>query len=161
MRSRTEGKTPRRMAWRSMMPNQTSTRFSQEPEVGVKWTRIRGLAASQCFDLGPFVGGVVVHHQMQLARRVGPGHMFEERQKLLMAVPVLAQPGDLAGGDLQRGEQGGGAVPDVVVGALLGMAGLHRQRLLGPVQGLDLRLLVHTQHDRVLAADSDTARPRR
>ena len=47
-----------------------------------------------------------------------------------MPVPVLAEPGDLAGGDLQRGEQGGGAVPDVVVGALLGMTGLHRQRLL-------------------------------
>ena len=36
--SRTERKLPRWMAWRSMMPNQTSTRFSQEPEVEVKWT---------------------------------------------------------------------------------------------------------------------------
>jgi hypothetical protein len=27
IRSRTEPKLPRRMAWRSMMPNQTSTRF--------------------------------------------------------------------------------------------------------------------------------------
>ena len=35
----TEGKAPRRMACRSMMANQTSTRFSQDPEVGVKWTR--------------------------------------------------------------------------------------------------------------------------
>ena len=35
------------MAWRSMMPNQTSTRFSHDPEVGVKWTWIRGFAASQ------------------------------------------------------------------------------------------------------------------
>ena len=33
-----------------------------------------------------------------------------------MAVPRVAGVGDLAGGDLQRGEQGGGAVPDVVVG---------------------------------------------
>ena len=30
------------------------------------------------------------------------------------------------------------------MGALLGMPGLHRQRLLGPVQRLDLGLLVHT-----------------
>jgi hypothetical protein len=29
---------------------------------------------------------------------------------------------------LQHREQRGGAVPDVVVGALLGVAGLHRQR---------------------------------
>ena len=38
-----------------------------------------------------------------------------------MPVPRLAHPGDLAGGDLQRGEQGGGAVPDVVVGAAFGI----------------------------------------
>ena len=47
IRSRTEAKVPRWMDWRSMMPNQTSTRFNQDPEVGVKWTWIRGLAASQ------------------------------------------------------------------------------------------------------------------
>jgi hypothetical protein len=35
-------------------------------------------------------------------------------------------------------------MPDVVVGALLGAAGLYRQRLLGSVQGLDLGLLLHT-----------------
>ena len=38
LRSRTERKVPRWMAWRSMMPNQTSTRFSHDPDVGVKWT---------------------------------------------------------------------------------------------------------------------------
>jgi hypothetical protein len=37
------------------------------------------------------------------------------------------EPGDLPGRDLQGGEQSGGAVPDIVVGALLGMTGLHRQ----------------------------------
>jgi hypothetical protein len=42
----TERKVPR-MAWRSMIPNQTSTRFSHDPQVGVKWTWILGLAASQ------------------------------------------------------------------------------------------------------------------
>ena len=31
-------------------------------------------------------------------------------------------------------------MPDVVVGAFLGVPGLHRQYLLGPVQGLDLGL---------------------
>ena len=33
-------------------------------------------------------------------------------------------------------------MPDVVVGAPLRLAGLHRQRLLGPVQRLDLGFLV-------------------
>ncbi len=55
-------------------------------------------------------------------------------------VPVswFAHASDLAGGDLECGEQGGGAVPDVIVGAFLGLPGLHRQRLLGPFQRLDL-----------------------
>ena len=47
VRSVTLRKLPRWMAWRSMIPNQTSTRLSHDPEVGVKCTWIRGLAASQ------------------------------------------------------------------------------------------------------------------
>ena len=38
------------------------------------------------------VGGVVVHHQVQLDVGVGPGHVLEERQELLMPVLLLAQP---------------------------------------------------------------------
>ena len=38
---------PRRMAWRVMIPKKTSTRLSHEPEVGVKWSVIRGYLASQ------------------------------------------------------------------------------------------------------------------
>jgi hypothetical protein len=34
MRSRTEWKLPRRMAWRVMMPKKISTMFSQDPLVG-------------------------------------------------------------------------------------------------------------------------------
>ena len=67
-----------------------------------------------------------------------------------MPVAGVAGVGDLAGGDLQRGEQRGGAVADVVMGGLLRQAGSHRQDRRGPVQGLDLRLLVDAQHDRVL-----------
>ena len=54
-----------------------------------------------------------------------------------MPVPRLAQPGHLAGRDVQRGEQGGGAVPDVVVGAFLRHDRLHRQHRLpsGPRPG--------------------------
>jgi hypothetical protein len=59
-------------------------------------------------------------------------------------------PGDLAGGDLERGEQGDGAVPNVVVGAPLGQTGLHRQDRGGAVQRLNLGLLVDAEHDRVL-----------
>jgi hypothetical protein len=43
-------------------------------------------------DLGPFVGGVVVHHQVQLTVRVRPGQVCEEGQELLVPVPVLHSP---------------------------------------------------------------------
>jgi hypothetical protein len=86
------------------------------------------------------VGAVVVHDQVQLAIRVAAGEVAQEDQELLMSMPRLAQPGDLSGRDLQRGEQGCGAVPHIVVSAPFGVAGLHRQRLLGTVQRLDLGL---------------------
>jgi hypothetical protein len=57
---------------------------------------------------------------MELAARVGAGDLLEERQELLVAVAGSALVGDAPGRDLQRGEQGGGAVAGVVVGALLG-----------------------------------------
>ena len=53
-------------------------------------------------------------------------------------------------GGVQRREQAGDAVADVVVGAPLGHARHHRQHRLGPVQRLDLGLLVDPQHDRAL-----------
>lgn len=100
-------------------------------------------------DLDSLVRGVVVHHQVQFLFRVGTGHMLEETEELLVAVPVLAEPGHLPGGDFQGGEQGGGAMADVVVAALLVVARLHHKHFLGAVQRLDLGLLIDAQHDRV------------
>ena len=51
--------------------------------------------------------------------------------------------------DVERGEQRGGAVADIVVGHRPGLAGLERQTRLGAVQGLDLALLVDREHDRM------------
>jgi hypothetical protein len=62
---------------------------------------------------------------MQFLIGVGPGDVFEERQEFLVAVTRFADPGDLAGGNVQRGEQRGGAVADVVVGVALGDPDLH------------------------------------
>ena len=98
LRSLTEPKTPRWMAWRSMRQNQTSTRFIHEAWVGVKCTTNRGFSASQRLDVGVLVGGVVVHHQVQLdwlavlvdRVAVGPLDLLEEGQELLVAVPWLA-----------------------------------------------------------------------
>ena len=46
MSSLTLSNDPRRMAWRVMIAKQTSARFSQDPEVGVKRSVIRGLRCS-------------------------------------------------------------------------------------------------------------------
>jgi hypothetical protein len=71
---------------------------------------------------------------MQLPARPGGGHLLEERHKLLMAVPRLALVQDVPGGDLQGGEQGGGPVPDIVVGALLRSIQPHPADWLGTLQ---------------------------
>ena len=59
-------------------------------------------------------------------------------------------PEHLPSGDVQRGEQRRRAVPDVVVGVAFGVAEAHRQRRLGAIERLDLRLLVHAQDHRVV-----------
>ena len=73
-----------------------------------------GVGAQPVADLDPFVRGVVVHHQVQFAVGVGAGDLAQEARELLVAVSGLAGRGDLSGGDVQRREQGGGAVADVV-----------------------------------------------
>ena len=51
-RSATLAKLPRRIAWRVMIPKNTSTRFIQLAEVGVKCRWIRGWRASHAATLG-------------------------------------------------------------------------------------------------------------
>jgi hypothetical protein len=108
-----------------------------------------GMAAQPGLYLGVLVGGVVVQDHMQPPPRVGLGDELEEVQELAVAVPWLAGVGDRAGGHLQRREQRGRAVPEVVVGAPLGPARPYRADRLGPLQRLDLGLLVHPDHDRM------------
>jgi hypothetical protein len=70
--------------------------------------RIRGQPVT---DLDTLVGRVVVHHEVEFLIGVGLGDVLEERQKLLVAVPRLEGGGDVAGGDVDRGEQGRGPAP--------------------------------------------------
>jgi hypothetical protein len=63
-----------------------------------------------------------------------------------VAVPWLALVDDPAGGNLQRGKQRRGPVPDVVVGALLGSARGYAADWAAGLEGLDLGFLVHAQH---------------
>lgn len=52
------------MAWRSMMPNQTSTRLSHEAKVGGEADVEARVLLQPVAALGRLVGGVVVHHEM-------------------------------------------------------------------------------------------------
>jgi hypothetical protein len=54
-------------------------------------------------DFHLFVSGVVVHHQAQFLIGVCAGDMFEEGEEFLVAVARFADPGDLAGRDVQGG----------------------------------------------------------
>lgn len=101
-------------------------------------------------DFGVLVGAVVVHDQVQLQIL---GHLLvdpsQEAEELLMTVAGLALSDHCTGGHIQRREQRGGAVADVVVGDALHVAQAHRQQRLGAVQCLDLRLLVNAEHHRL------------
>lgn len=66
--------------WRSMIPNHTSTRFNRERDVGVKCTFDARVRCEPSRTSTPLLGGVVVHHQVQLAVGVGAGDLPEEGQ---------------------------------------------------------------------------------
>ena len=74
-------------------------------------------------DLWVLLGVVVVDDDVQLAAGVGVGDLLQEVAELGLALPFVARVGDLAGRNLESGQQGGGAVALVVVGRLLGGAG--------------------------------------
>ena len=75
---------------------------------------------------------------------------LEETEKLLVALPAHALRDHRALQHVQRSEQRRRPVALVVVGHRSRAAALERQARLGPVQSLDLALLVHAQHKRVL-----------
>ena len=94
---------------------------------------------------------VVVHDQVNVeVRRHGCFDRAQEAQELLVPVPRLAFGQHLAGEYVQRGEQGGGAVPFVVVSDALDVPEAHRQQRLRPLQCLHLAFLVDTQHQRLI-----------
>ena len=94
------------------------------------------------------MGRGVVQHDVQRAARVGLHELVEECEELLVAVLLVAGAGDLAGRDLKRGVEAGCAVALVVVSHHRGLPRLHRKRRLRAIECLDLRFLVHAQHQR-------------
>ncbi len=73
---------------------------------------------------------------------------IEELAELDRAVPPVALTDDPACLGLLERRTGTGAMPNIVMGAPLSLAGPHWQQWPGAVQCLDLGLLVHTQDQR-------------
>jgi HEAT repeat protein len=103
-----------------------------------------------CADLSVLMGGVVVTHDVQVLAGAGGGDLVEEFEEFLVAVAGVAGIGYLAGGGVERGEQAGHSVPDVVVSLPFGDARAHREDRLGPFQSLALGLLVSADDHGVL-----------
>ena len=108
---------------------------------------IAGTRRQPAIDRRMLVRAVVVHDQMniEIGRHTGV-HALEKAQILLVAMAALADGQDLAGGDVQGGKEGRGAVAHVVVRDAFDVADAHRQQRLGSVQSLDLALLVDAEH---------------
>ena len=89
--------------------------------------------------LGMLVGRVVVEdHVDHLARRNLALDGVQEADELLVPVALHAAADHGPVEDVERREQGRGAVALVGVGERPSLAGLERQPRLGPVEGLDL-----------------------
>ena len=97
------------------------------------------------------VGPVVIHDQVdvQAVRHIGVD-MAEERAELHGAVSPLTLAQHFARFDLQRSEQGRGAVAHVVVRPPFDLPRPHRQQRLRAVQRLDLAFLIHAQDQGLL-----------
>src|SRR3954466_4479985 len=102
-------------------------------------------------DICMLVGGVVVHDQVQVQIWRGLAvDLVEEPNELLVSMAAHALADHLSVQDAECREEGGRAVALVVVRPRLTARGLHREAGLGAIECLDLRLLVHGEHQRVL-----------
>src|SRR5499433_2146154 len=123
------------MRCRVILEKKFSTALSQEAEVGVKWKVQRGWRASQASTLGCFVRGIVVKHRVDhLAGRDLALDGIEKADEFEVAVALHAAPDDGAVEHAERGEQGGGAMPLVIVRHGLAAAGFDRQPWLRAIE---------------------------
>ncbi len=102
-------------------------------------------------DLSVVVGFQVVEDDVDLCvGRVGLDQPVHEPQEFFGALSAEGLPHDFTIEHVQSCEQVRRAVAHIVMGALLGLAEADRQQRLGPVQRLDLGLLVKAQHHSAL-----------
>jgi hypothetical protein len=102
-------------------------------------------------DRRRLVGGGVVEHDVHVEVRGHGGiDQVEEAAELLRPMARRHFGEHLSGCDIERGVEVGGAVADVVVALPRRHPRHQRQHRRRTVERLDLRLLVHTEHDRRL-----------
>ena len=134
-------KTPRFRRRFESFAKKPSTALSQAQEVGTKWKVKRfPWRPSQARTLACLMGGVVVEDHMCTPLPDGISRLngVEEADELLVAVALHAAPDDLRLEHVEGGEQGGRAMPLVVVGIMGAKTALfHRQAGLGAVERLD------------------------
>ena len=100
---------------------------------------------------GMFVGGVIIRDQMHIQMwRNGAIDPLQKTKELLVSVPGLAVGEHGSSSDVEGCKQGGGAMADIVMRDTLHVAQSHGQHGLCATEGLDLRLLIHRQHDSVV-----------
>src|SRR4051812_29101171 len=116
-----------------------------EPGAGL-WGEVEGpawVAGEPGFDLGMFVGAVIVEDRMdQLAGRDRALDGIEKANELLVGMALHAAAEDHAVERVEGGKQSSRAVALVIMSHGAASAGLDRQSRLGAVERLDLRFLV-------------------
>src|SRR5258708_25773701 len=87
------------------------------------------------FDLGCFVGCVVIHDDMDIEpfRDLGID-LFEELQELDRPVTLVAFADDKPRGDIERGKQRGRTIPHIAVRATFLYVRHHQQDRLLPIK---------------------------
>ena len=109
-----------------------------------------GMSLKPGHDLGMLMRSVIVQdHMDHLAGRHLALDGIEKVDEFLVAVPLHAPTDHRAVENVERSEQGGCAVSDIIVGHRSALAGLERQTRLGAIQRLDLGFLVDREHQRV------------
>src|ERR1700687_4854649 len=108
---------------------------------------IAGVCRKPCFDGRMSVRGIVVQDQVN-CQPTGRAALdaLQKAQKLLVAMARHAAPQHLAVQYVESGEHRRGPMARVIVALPLRGSRTHGQNRLGTVQGLNLALLIHAQH---------------
>ncbi len=108
-----------------------------------------GMPDEPAADEGRLVSARVIENEMHA--EVGRNLSFdvvEEAAELNRTMPAVQFSDHFATDHIEGGEERGGAVAAVIMGAQLRRSRAHRKDRLGPVQSLDLALLVSAKHKR-------------